>query len=129
VTSWRRATDRAFTVIVCSCCAAEPGLSVLQELRESIRRCPHSVLVSAPCLLGKLTCAARTDGSGTMVLLQPCSTDRSPVGPPRWVGPITNPADAEAVRAWLERGSWDIGTLPQRLRSPLNSPAAASSRN
>ena len=30
VTSWRRATDRAFTVIVCSCCAAEPGLSVLR---------------------------------------------------------------------------------------------------
>lgn len=129
MTSWRRATDRAFTVIVCSCCAAEPGLSVLQELRESIRRCQHGMLVSAPCLLGKLTCAARTDGSGTMVLLQPCSTDRSPVGPPRWVGPITNPADAEAVRAWLERGDWDIDTLPQRLRSPLNSLAAASSRN
>lgn len=129
MTSWRRATDRAFTVIVCSCCAAEPGLSVLEELRGSIRRCQHGILVSAPCLLGKLTCAARTDGSGTMVLLQPCSTDRSPVGPPRWVGPITNPADAEAVRAWLERGDWNVGTLPQRLRSPLNSLGAASSRN
>jgi hypothetical protein len=129
VTSRHRATGRAFTVIVCSCCAAEPGLSVLQGLRESIRRCRHGILVSAPCLLGKLTCAARTDGSGAMVLLQPCSTDRSPVGPPRWVGPITNPADTEAVRAWLERGDWNVGALPQRLRSQLNSVAAASSRN
>ena len=129
MTSWRRATDRPFNVIVCSCCATESGLAVLQELGESIRRCRHGILVSAPCLLGKLTCAARTDGPGTMVLLQPCSTDRSPLGPPRWVGPITNPADAEAVRTWLERGRWDIDTLPQRLRSPLNSRAAASSRN
>lgn len=129
MTSGRRATDRAFTVIVCSCCAAEPGLSVLQELRESIRRCQHGMLVSAPCLLGRLTCAARTDGQGTMALLQPCSTDRSPVGPPRWIGPISNFADAEAVRAWLERGDWDIDTLPQRLRSQLNSLGAASSRN
>jgi hypothetical protein len=129
VTSWRRATDSAFTVIVCSCCTTEPGLSVLQELRNSIRRCQHGVLVSAPCLLGKLLCAARTDGPGTMVLLQPCSTDRSPLGPPRWVGPISSPTDAEALRTWLERGGWDIDTLPQRLQSPLNSLAAASSRN
>jgi hypothetical protein len=129
VTSWRRATDRPFNVIVCSCCATEPGLSVLQELRESIRRCPHGILVSAPCLLGKLTCAARTDGPGTMVLLQPCSTDRSPLGLPQWIGPLTNPADTEAAQAWIERGRWDIDTLPQRLQSPLNWLHVASSRN
>jgi hypothetical protein len=129
VTSWRRATDRPFNIIVCSCCATEPGLSVLQELRKSIRRCPHGILVSAPCLLGKLTCAARTDGPGTMVLLQPCSTDRSPLGPPQWIGPLSSPADTEAAQAWIERGDWTIATLPQHLQSPLNSLAAASSRN
>jgi hypothetical protein len=128
VTSWRRATDRAFTIIVCSCCAAEPGLSVLQELGESIRRCQHGILVSAQCLLGKLTCATPTGRPGTLVLFQPCSKNRSPIGLPRWIGPISNPTDVEAVRAWLERGDWDIATLPQRLQSPLNW-LAASSRN
>jgi hypothetical protein len=129
VTSWRRATDRPFTVIVCSCCATEPGLSVLQELGETIRRCQHGILVSAPCLLGKLTCAVRTDRPGTLVLFQPCSKDRSPVGLPRWIGPISNPTDVEALRAWLERGDWNVDSLPQRLRSQLNSRGAASSRN
>jgi hypothetical protein len=129
MTPRRRATDRAFTLIMCTCCEATPGLPVLQKLRNSIRRSRHGILVTAPCLLGKLACTAHTDGPGIMVLLQPCSDDRSPVGPPRWVGPVTNAADVEALRAWLERGKWHIGTLPRRLQSPLNWMAAASRRN
>ncbi len=129
MTSWRRATDRAFTVFVCSCCAAGPGLSVLAELGESIRRCRHGILVSAPCLAGKLSCTAHADGPGTMAVLQPCSTDRSPIGLPHWIGPLTNPADTEAAQAWIERGDWNIATLPQHLQSPLNWLQANSSRN
>lgn len=121
MTSRRRATHRAFTIIVCSCCSVVPGACVLEQLQKSIRCCPHGVLVSASCLLGKHMCAARIDGPGAMVLLQPCSRDRSPVGLPRWVGPVSNPADTQAVRAWIESGAWNLGALPERLRSPLNS--------
>jgi hypothetical protein len=120
MTSWRRATDRAFTVFVCSNCTARPGLSVLKELGESVRRCRHGVLVSAPCLAGKLGCAAHSDDPGAMAILQPCTKDRSPVGLPQWIGPINNPSDAEETRAWIERGEWTIATLPPHLQSPLN---------
>jgi hypothetical protein len=129
VTSWRRATDRAFTVFVCSSCAAGPGFSVLTELGESIRRCPHGVLVSAPCLAGKLSCAGHANGRGTMAVLQPCSKDRSPIGLPQWIGPINDLADTEEVRAWIERGDWTVATLPQELQSPLNWLHVTSSRN
>ena len=129
MTARRRATDRGFTVIMCTQCRADRGLPIVEELRDSIRRSRHGILVNAPCLLGKLTCAARTDGPGSMVVLQPCTDNRSPLGPPRWIGPITNLADLAALRDWLDRGEWNIGTLPQHLRSPLNWLAAASRRN
>jgi hypothetical protein len=129
VSSWRRPTDQAFTVVVCSACAGGLGESVLQHLGEGIRRCPDGMLVSAPCLLGTLTCAARPDGQGAMVLVQACSKDRVPQGIPRWVGPVRNRADADLVRAWIERGDWIVETLPRRLQSRLNSPQSASSLN
>ncbi|MGO8850289.1 hypothetical protein [Mycobacterium sp.] len=50
MTSPRRGTDRPFTVIVCAACAADHNLSVIDELRPTIRRCPHAMLVSAACL-------------------------------------------------------------------------------
>jgi hypothetical protein len=74
------ATDRAFALVVCTDCTAEQGISVLDELRATIRSCPNGVLVAAGCMLGPLTCAARPDRQGVLVLLQPCSTDRTPIG-------------------------------------------------
>jgi hypothetical protein len=127
--TWRRATDRTFTVFVCSSCAGGMESLVLDELGKSIRRCRHGVLVSAPCLAGKLSCAAYLDGSGPVAVLQPCSKDRTPVGPPQWIGPLTNLADTEEAQAWIERGDWTIDTLPQRLQSPLNWLQVNSSRN
>ena len=62
LTSSRRGTDRPFTVIVCTACAADHDLSVIDELRPTIRRCPHAMLVSAACMLGPLTCASRPTG-------------------------------------------------------------------
>ena len=114
---------------MCTQCEADRGLPILEELRDSIRRSRQGILVNAPCLLGKLTCAARTDGPGTMVVLQPCTDNRSPLGPPRWIGPITNLAELAALRDWLDCGEWNVGTLPQHLQSPLNWLAAASRRN
>jgi hypothetical protein len=77
----------------------------------------------------ELSCAAHVDGPGTMAVLQPCSKDRPPMGLPQWIGPLNNSGDTEAAQAWIERGDWNIATLPQHLQSPLNSLHVTSSRN
>jgi hypothetical protein len=123
------ATDRAFTLVVCTGCTAGQGLSVLDELRATIRRCRHGVLVAAGCMLGPLTCAARPDGPGVLVLLQPCSTERTPAGPATWVGPINDRHDTAAVGDWVRNGDWRLGSLPDHLRPAMNSMRHAGSRN
>lgn len=111
----RRGTARPFTVVVCNACAAEQQLSVIDELRPTIRCCPHAMLVSAPCILGPVTCAARPAGCGVMAIFQPCTTDWLPFGPPQWVGPITNNAEAALLKDWLELGRWENAPLPKQL--------------
>jgi len=106
-------TDRAFALVVCTGCTAEQGISVLDELRATIRSCPHGVLVAAGCMLGSLTCAARPDRPGVLVLLQPCSIDRTPVG----------------SATWVRNGDWRLGSLPEHLRPAMNSMRHAGSRN
>jgi len=101
----RSATDRPFTVIVCAACAADRTLWVIDELRPTIRRCPHAMLVSAACLLGSLTCASRPTGYGVMAVLQPCTKERVACGPPHWIGPITDSDEVAALRDWLELGN------------------------
>jgi hypothetical protein len=110
-----RATDRPFTVIVCTACAAERDLSIIEELRPAIRRCPRAMLVSAACMLGPLACASRPAGYGVMALLQPCTNDRVASGPPQWIGPIADNCDAAALRDWVERGEWENAPLPRQL--------------
>src|SRR6202453_1670965 len=97
-TSPRRAPHLAFPLVVCSACATEHNLSVIDELRPTIRRCPHAMLVSAACILGPLTCVSRPKGCGAMALVPPCTNDRVPSGPPRWIGPITDNLDAALLR-------------------------------
>jgi hypothetical protein len=115
LTSPRRGTDRPFTVIVCAVCAAGDDLSVIEELRPTIRRCPHAMLVSAACMLGPLTCASRPTGCGVMALVQPCTNDRVACGPPHWIGPITDNGQAAALRDWLELGQWENTPVPRHL--------------
>jgi hypothetical protein len=122
-------TDRAFALVVCTGCTAEQEISVLDELRATIRSCPHGVLVAAGCMLGSLTCAARPDRPGVLVLLQPCAIDRTPVGSATWVGPINDRHDAAAVGDWVRNGDWRIGSLPAHLRPAMNSMRHAGSRN
>jgi hypothetical protein len=113
--SSRRPTDRPFTVIVCTACATDHNLSVIDELRPTIRRCPHAMLVMAACLLGSLTCASRPTGCGVMALLQPCTKDRVACGQAHWIGPITDKCDAAVLRDWLELGQWESTPLPRQL--------------
>jgi hypothetical protein len=115
VSSSRGGTDRPFTVVVCTACAASDVVSVIEELRPTIRRCPRAMLVSATCMLGPLTCASRPSGRGVMALVQPCTDDRTPCGPPHWIGPITDDGEAAALRDWLERGQWETSPVPRHL--------------
>jgi hypothetical protein len=107
----RRTHDRPFTVVVCQATACEAGADpgLLDALRETIRRCPHGVLLRSGCMLGPVTCRPRwlhphADTSGAIVIVQPCGTDRAPQGIPVRVGPLRHPGDTHALCTWLERG-------------------------
>ncbi|HZC89588.1 MAG TPA: hypothetical protein VE400_02765 [Mycobacterium sp.] len=90
---------------------------LMNLLGNVIRRCPHGMLVTTECLLGQITCATRPAREGAMLLLQPCSIDRTPSAPVQWLGPITDLADARLICAWIGRGEWDFRELPTRLRA------------
>jgi hypothetical protein len=115
VTAPHGGTDRPFTVIVCAACAADRPLSMVDELRPTIRRCPHAMLVSAGCMLGPVTCASRPTGCGVMAVVQPCTNDRVACGPAHWIGPITDSDEASALRDWLELGQWEVKPVPKEL--------------
>jgi len=102
---------------------------MLAQLRKSIRRCDHGMLVTTGCLRGTVTCAARPHGPGAVVVMQPCSVERVPCGPTRWIGPIIDLDDLQEVCDWLESGEWDPNDLPARLHTELNSTRAVSRRN
>jgi hypothetical protein len=36
-------------------------------------------------------------------VLQPCNTDRSPIGSPQWIGPLTNGADTKQLTKLINR--------------------------
>lgn len=122
-------TDRPFTVIVCAACVVDQELSVIDELRPAIRRCPHSMLVSAACMLGPLTCASRPSGSGVMAVVQPCTNDRVASGPAQWIGPIADSEAAAALRDWLELGQWENIPVPEQLGRHQRRARDAGQRN
>jgi hypothetical protein len=115
-------TAEGFTVLVCTGCGTEqdefPPEEVLDTLRGAVRRCPHGMLVSVPCLFGAPVCAARTS-TGVIAALQPCTTDRAPNGNVRVIGPIRDLVDAAQLRAWVQAGRWNPGLLPSRMRDPF----------
>ena len=119
----RKDSRTGFTVALCQACG-DPELPVLQHLRETIRRCPHGVLVSSSCLLGRLSCHTRTiSGSpgGAIVVVQPCSsTSREPLGHAIRVGPLRTHADLAALARWLRQSRLTPGSLPPRLQPRRN---------
>src|ERR1700682_615846 len=83
MTTSHSGTSRPFTVYLCTICTAKPKLAVLEELRATIRRCAHGMLVTTACMRGPLACAARPHGP--IVILQPCGGARSHrFGPLDW---------------------------------------------
>ncbi len=129
MTSSQPATRRPFTVALCRSCRAQVGLEVVEALRATIRRCDHGVLVVTECMLGVLSCGTPIQSPGVMVLLQPCSIDRFPSGPPHWIGPINDNNDVSVVCDWVQRGEWNCRALPARLRRQAQWTASVARRN
>ena len=109
-------TKRPFTLAVCTRCGFEPDSELMATLAETIRLCPHGVLVLTQCLLGQITCATRHATNGAMLLLQPCGVDRVPSTAAFWLGPVTK-ADTSVVCEWVATGIWDPARLPTHLRA------------
>jgi len=108
-----------FTVVVCDggfC--GEHGRSVVEGLRDCVRGHPHAMLVSAGCLLGRAGCHAFAAGrgNGALVMVQPCTIERRPVGPALWAGPVADDADLADLLRWLDGGDLRAALLPARLR-------------
>lgn len=122
----RRHTRHPFTVAACAVCDPRIADTVLPQLREVVRSCPHAVLVMTQCLLSDLSCTTMVSERGVMLFVQPCAADRVPSASVRWIGPLRNAADAEAVCDWLAAGRWDPADLPVNLRADTN--LARSSR-
>ncbi|BBY60578.1 hypothetical protein [Mycolicibacterium sarraceniae] len=110
-----RLTTRPFTLVLCAACDSSLGPVLLDQLRATVRRARHGMLVTAGCPLGEYTCLARDDGGGAILMFQPCSTSRVALGPARWIGPIDNLDDLHAACSWVARGRWESDRLPERL--------------
>ena len=63
------------------------------------------------------------------MVLQPCSVKRVPDGPARWIGPVNDGDAMRAICEWLERGDWELCTLPGRLHAGLNRATTISRQN
>ena len=119
------ATQRPFTVALCTRCGSAPDTRLVEHLRATIRRCRQGVLVTTGCVLGELACASRGIHTGAVLMLQPCTVERRPLGSARWIGPIDADTDVIAVCRWIESGQWVFGGLPERLSAAARTIQAA----
>jgi hypothetical protein len=62
--------------------------------------------------------------TGSLLLVQPCLTDRTPLGPAMWLGPVATAEDVAAVWHWLDVG----GLRPSRLPAQLDFSAHVADR-
>ena len=97
-----------FTAVYCGrdgCACAADGLDdgdVVEAVRRTVRTCAHGVLVSVDCLVEG--CERGDAGPGRFVLVQPCDTRRTPVGPAVVAGPLHEQDDVDEFCGWLRRG-------------------------
>ncbi|GEC08935.1 hypothetical protein SSP24_65900 [Streptomyces spinoverrucosus] len=105
-----RQAAEGFTAAVCrsedGCGAADDR--DLEALRAATRKVPLGLLVATGCLGRHLYCPHHEGNqvarAGHRVVVQPCTRDRTPLGPALAFGPFTDPAQAEALAAWLAEG-------------------------
>lgn len=118
-----------FTVVVCDTCDDEAPAD-LAVLRRTVRRTPHGMLVRARCALGRMWCHTRNSSGngGRAVLVQPCTTGRSPLGAAILIGPVRTADDLATVAQWLESTPMDATVLPPHLRR-IPHPRHRSTRN
>lgn len=69
--------------------------------------------VVSGCTLGPVACRLRP--AGCLIVLQPCDTERRPIGAAVWVGPIRTDDDLTAVRDWIRAGRFAPALLPAHL--------------
>lgn len=121
--STERHAQTGYTAVVCDTCEQEGRPPLLDELGKAIRCCPHGVLVRAPCQLGALWCHARKTSrrtTGPMLLVQPCDTQRRPLGAVLTIGPIQTAEDLRAVTLWLQSSPTSPRGLPARVHQTLS---------
>ncbi|MBC2904770.1 hypothetical protein [Streptomyces cupreus] len=119
-TAARQAAE-GFTAAVCRAeggCGAADG-RVLEALRDVTRQVPFGLLVATGCLGRHLHCphheGNQVPRAGHRVVVQPCTRDRTPLGPALAFGPLTDPTQAEALAAWLAEGLHQGRRPPRRL--------------
>lgn len=114
----QHSSEHGFTAAVCHgmACGRHHGEATVNGLRGCVRRHPHGVLVSTGCLLGRVGCLARTAGRpGSLLLVQPCLADRTPLGPAVWIGPVATAEEVAAVCHWVDSGGLRSSALPTHL--------------
>ncbi|KUM76125.1 hypothetical protein [Streptomyces curacoi] len=103
-------TPEGFTMAVCGAPEGCGGASeeILEPLRTAVRASAFGMLVRTGCLARHLHCphhaGNRVRRAGLRAVVQPCTRDRTPVGPALTLGPLTEVRDAEALAAWLTEG-------------------------
>lgn len=115
-----RYTKEPFTLAVCARCTPEVGDLVITRLQDVVGNCPQAVMLTTACLRGRFGCATTDVNGGVIALLQPCTIDRVPVSPVRWIGPIGNATDTAIVCDWIAAGGWDERDLPPHLHANAN---------
>lgn len=115
----RNTQVEGFTVVVCGApqgCGGA-GAEILEPLRAAVRRSGFGMLVRAGCLARHQYCphhaGNRVRRTGLRAVVQPCTRDRTPVGPALAFGPLTEAPHAEALAAWLAEGL-RLGQRPPR---------------
>jgi hypothetical protein len=101
-------------------CAAPPCLDdqaqqTTAALKSCVRSSRHGVLVTSGCTLGPVGCRLRP--AGQLLVVQPCGTDRHPIGPAVRVGPIRTDDDLAAVQEWIRTSRFDPLLLPPHRTS------------
>ncbi|MEN3265249.1 hypothetical protein [Pseudonocardia sp.] len=111
----RTGNAKGYTLVMCTAppCRDELTAQIVATLRECVRTSRCGVLVMSQCTLGTIACRLRPPGQ--FVLVQPCDTQRRPMGSGVRVGPLRDEADLAAVQAWIRAARFDAQLLLAHL--------------